>query len=155
LLLRGFTPRFSFGVFATVQVLIDIETVANLMSDSLRLHTAAHTFIGSLVPATIAIIIHRPVFRIGKRFLSPLPTLGRWAADEVSFSRIPITLSALVGAWSHVVLDGVMHADAQPFAPFSAGNPLLLLVSSSTENLICLACGFAGLLLLGIRIAKK
>jgi hypothetical protein len=155
LLLRGFTSRFSFGVFATVQVLIDVETVANFIGNAPRLHTASHSFVGSLIPATIAIVIHRPAFRLAARLLAPLPSLGRWAFGEVAFARGPLMGSALIGAWSHVVFDSVMHADARPFMPFSAANPFLQIISSSSENWICLVCGVVGMTLLAFRTARK
>jgi membrane-bound metal-dependent hydrolase YbcI (DUF457 family) len=36
-----------------------------------------------------------------------------------------VTLGAIAGTYSHVVLDSLLHADMRPFAPFSAANPLL------------------------------
>ena len=38
-------------------------------------------------------------------------------------------VSALIGSFSHVLLDSVMHADVEPFAPLFPDNPFLGLLS--------------------------
>jgi membrane-bound metal-dependent hydrolase YbcI (DUF457 family) len=49
--------------------------------------------------------------------------------------------------FSHIVLDGIMHADMHPLAPWSAANPLLHLVSLSALHWACIISGIAGVLL--------
>lgn len=41
------------------------------------------------------------------------------------------TLSALTGSFSHILLDGLMHADMYPFYPFSQTQFLLNLIPYS------------------------
>ena len=36
---------------------------------------------------------------------------------------------ALIGAWSHLLLDSFMHEDIKPFSPFTDANPLLGVIS--------------------------
>ena len=50
----------------------------------------------------------------------------------------------MLGAYSHVALDGVMHSDMRPFAPFSDVRPWLSAVSIEQLHLFCVACGIAG-----------
>lgn len=45
---------------------------------------------------------------------------------------------------SHVLLDGVMHADLQPFAPFSASNAFLGFISVEALHDFCLYSGLVG-----------
>ena len=53
-------------------------------------------------------------------------------------------LSALIGTYSHVFIDSIMHGDLQPWFPFNTSNALLGLVSVSALHKICLYCGIAG-----------
>ena len=53
-------------------------------------------------------------------------------------------LSAFIGCFSHVLLDGIMHSDLEPFFPFSLYNPMLSAVSVSTLHKICLYSGLFG-----------
>lgn len=47
-----------------------------------------------------------------------------------------IGAASLIGVYSHLILDAMMHADMQPLYPFSV-NPLLGLVSTSDIYLVC------------------
>jgi membrane-bound metal-dependent hydrolase YbcI (DUF457 family) len=70
------------------------------------------------------------------RFTSKEP-LG-WSAAAIG---------AFVGTYSHVALDSIMHADIQPFAPFSSANAELGLMSVPMLHLACVVAGIAGLIL--------
>ena len=51
---------------------------------------------------------------------------------------------AFIGTYSHVFLDGIMHADLQPYAPFSTANNMLGFVSIDALHLFCAGVGAAG-----------
>lgn len=56
-----------------------------------------------------------------------------------------------------MLLDSLVHADIQPFAPLSAANPLFGLVSWEAMEWFCLACGALGgglYLLVASRLAR-
>ena len=60
-----------------------------------------------------------------------------------------LAAGALLGAWSHVGLDAVMHFDVAPLAPWRPGNPLLDRLDVMDLHALCLAAtvlGLAGLL---------
>jgi len=59
---------------------------------------------------------------------------------------------ALIGTFSHVFLDSMMHSDMNPLAPFNATNGLLHLMPVGRLYLLCAALGAAGILFL---IAKR
>ncbi len=53
-------------------------------------------------------------------------------------------ISALVGTYSHVGLDAVMHRDMRPFWPIIYGNGFLGVISVGTLHLLCVALGLLG-----------
>jgi membrane-bound metal-dependent hydrolase YbcI (DUF457 family) len=55
-----------------------------------------------------------------------------------------VVLGSLVGAWSHVLFDSVMHADITPLAPFSNANGLYRIVPLGALHLFCVGAGIVG-----------
>jgi len=53
-------------------------------------------------------------------------------------------LSSFIGAYSHVVIDSIMHADLEPFAPLSTTNNLLGIISASLLHKVCIYSGMFG-----------
>ena len=49
-----------------------------------------------------------------------------------------------MGAYSHVLLDSIMHGDVRPFAPFSEDNGVLGMISLVQLHLLCLGLGMVG-----------
>jgi membrane-bound metal-dependent hydrolase YbcI (DUF457 family) len=135
------SKRFSLLLFIALQVVIDCESLYNLVRQRYPVHRFLHTFLGAALLAVGASILFAPaVSRV----------LPKYA---VSKSRLLLWLlaNALFATWSHVVLDGIMHADAQPFWPISDRNPLLSLVGLSTLHIGLIALGMLGLLGRSIR----
>lgn len=56
-------------------------------------------------------------------------------------------ISAVIGTFSHVLLDALMHGDLAPFAPFSLANPWLGLLSVTQLHWFCLIAGLIGITL--------
>jgi hypothetical protein len=106
-LAKSIAPRhFSFTAFAMSNVLIDIEPLIRMLGilDDTILHGPTHTFPGAVVIAALT----WPAIRLWDRTAAALslaglrpPALPTWM----------ILTSALVGTVSHVLLDGLMHAD--------------------------------------------
>jgi membrane-bound metal-dependent hydrolase YbcI (DUF457 family) len=57
----------------------------------------------------------------------------------------------MLGSYSHIVLDSVMHRDMAPLAPFSSANALLGVITLGQLHLVCLALGVLGIAGLGVR----
>lgn len=55
---------------------------------------------------------------------------------------------AFIGAYSHVLLDSIMHSDIQPFAPVSDQNGFLYVVSVGHLHVLCLISEPLGLVAL-------
>ncbi len=133
--------HFSFLVFASTQLLMDLEVAARMALGTPRLHGFSNTYLAALLVGALATLAAKPLWDGGARLLSrlvraPLPPLS-WRAAA---------LSAFVGTISHVFLDSVMHADATPFAPFSDANAALGLVSWELLHRACLWSGALGLI---------
>lgn len=152
---------FSFYVFVVTQVVIDTETLLNILSESNQYHTFFHTILGSLVAAVISIFVCALLYLAIKWFLLKffrrfLEWLTDWQLFPASMPSIACLLvSSVFGALSHVFLDGIMHGDVFPFAPFSKQNPLIDLVSVDILHISCVGSFFLGAVLLrGIKLGN-
>lgn len=144
--LHSAAPRHvSFLSFCAANVLIDIESLYNLLLHRHPVHAFLHTYIG----ATLMVVVTIAVFLVLRWFASKfwLPNPFDWRALLVP----PVALGAALGAYSHVVLDSVMHADIQPFAPFSSANPLLGLVPLDTLHIVLVVFAMIGFVVVGLR----
>lgn len=131
--------RVSFLAFAAANVLIDIESLYNMVTAQPRIHTFLHTYVGSTLAAALIVLLFLPCRRLAQR-LPPWPVLG-WRNLSVK----AVLFGSLVGAWSHVVFDSVMHSDMTPLAPFSNANGLYRIVSLSALHAFCIAAGMVGI----------
>jgi hypothetical protein len=142
--------RFSFSVFALSQVLIDLEPGARMLLDAEPLHPHLHTYAGATAVALASAVLGKPVcewaLRTWNRQLSA--SQARWLGVETSIRRVALWTGALLGAYSHVLIDSIMHADIRPLRPFAQGNRLLGYVSIEELHLWCIALGIAGIAVL-------
>jgi hypothetical protein len=151
LLIKSAIPRrFSFYIFIVSQIFIDIETAWNILRGNERLHVALHTYIGSLVVVLFCLILRRPLFWNRAQLLA----LFKIRFHEID--RVTVILSSLIGVWSHVLLDSIMHADMTPLAPLSKANEVLGIISLVHLHLGCYLAGILGfLILLGRRTHSR
>jgi membrane-bound metal-dependent hydrolase YbcI (DUF457 family) len=127
----------SFLAFAATNVLIDVESLYNMVTAQPRIHTFFHTYIGSTAAAALTLLAFLPGRWLALK-LPAWPLLG-WRRLKVS----AVVLGSLVGAWSHVLIDSFMHGDITPLAPYSNANPLYQLVSLRVLHLGCIVAGAA------------
>jgi hypothetical protein len=134
--IKSLMPRwFSFRAFLLSQLIMDFETAWNIFWGNDRLHTLFHSYLGSsiVIILTIAVIIaYNFVFLNGLGFR--LPAYSFWRPFEFKSAIIAV----VIGAWSHVFLDSIMHMDMMPLKPFSDLNPSLNFVSVFTLHIACL-----------------
>lgn len=103
------------------------------------IHGPVHTLVGATaLGLTIAVVWYslRPHF-------TPVLAVFHLAQDR---SWRAIAGAALVGAWSHVVLDGVLYADMNPLAPVTTLNPFFWPLDTATP----LAYVYGGCVVLGV-----
>ena len=144
---KAVMPRhFSFTVFCFAQIVTDFETAYYLLRGEYPLHRWLHTYLGATVVAACCVLVGRPVCQAALRAWS------RW--QNAPFKRyFPVTdrisvasavISAFIGTYSHVFLDSIMHADVEPFRPFSTQNPLYRIISLFTLHALCIVLGLFG-----------
>ena len=75
----------------------------------------------------------------------------RWLNTDVKINIFPSLIGAFTGAYTHLILDSVMHADIVPLAPFTNLNNLLGIISIESLQYICLGSFVIGLVIYLVR----
>ena len=137
LLVKGLLQgSFSLMVFGWAQIVMDIQPLIVLLTGEGHLHGFSHTYVGATL------------IGIGSAFTGKYA--AEWGLRLIGQARyLPIswpvaTISAFIGSFSHVLLDSVMHADVEPFAPFMLNNPFLGFLTSEAVHKFCLYSGLLG-----------
>lgn len=144
---KAVAPRtFSFSLFTFTQVVIDLETLYNVLQKNDVLHRTLHTYAGATGVALLAIFVGRPLcaglLRLWNRLIGSRGR-GLWSVEpDISLKAAVIT--AFIGTYSHIVFDSMMHLDMRPWAPFSDANALLEIIPVVALHWICLGAGIAG-----------
>jgi len=141
--------NFSLLTFGISQIAIDIEPLIGMLRGADRLHTFSHTYLGALIIALVVIllapIICPPLLR---RWNKELHTHQlNWLISSESLRPISVITGAMLGTFSHIALDSLMHIDMTPLAPWSEINPLLNLISHSQLEMWCIGAGIGGVVL--------
>jgi membrane-bound metal-dependent hydrolase YbcI (DUF457 family) len=134
-----FQGSFSLIIFGWTQVIMDIQPLIVLISGQGHLHGFTHTFIGSTIIAIISALSGKYFFDFFTNILDYQKRLKiNW---KIAF------ISSFIGTYSHVILDGVMHSDVEPFYPFNDTNPFLGYINLNQLHIFCLYTGLIGSLL--------
>jgi membrane-bound metal-dependent hydrolase YbcI (DUF457 family) len=142
--LHALAPQHvSFLAFCAANVVIDVESLYNLVHGHAQVHAFLHTYVG----ATLVWLGLSALFWLALR----MPALAR----RLQLTLRQVAIGALLGAYSHVLLDSVMHADIQPLQPLTAANALHRVMSLSALHWGCVAAGVAALLVIGLRRVFK
>lgn len=126
----AFRKWIDIPVFLLANVVIDLEPLAVILFDlNYPLHGYFHTF---LCGTAVALFWGLTAYS-GKSILRRLMKLFH-ISYETNFRKI--LLSAVLGAWFHILLDAPLYTDIQPFWPFKT-NPVYGLIRHQTIYLIC------------------
>lgn len=148
------TRNFSLLLFGFTQVLIDIEPLIRIIRRDEVVHGFTHTYIGATLIAFISWLIGKPLFEFALTLINRVSPVGNGASPFIN--RRAAILGVTLGAYSHIVLDSIMHADMCPLAPFTAANALLRIVSVRDLHLFCIVSGAIGLFMWGfIAVAHR
>jgi hypothetical protein len=132
-LLQG---SFSLMVFGWAQIIMDIQPLIVLLTGEGHLHGFSHTYIGATLIGIGSGLSGKYAAEFGLR------SIGQARYLPISW---PVAIiSAFIGSFSHVLLDSVMHADVEPFSPFTLNNPFLGFLSVEALHKLCLYSGFLG-----------
>ena len=145
-LLHASAPRkVSFLAFAAANVLVDVEPGYFMLTGQDPLHRFFHTYLGVTLVALATWVLIAAALRAARAVRLPNPF--EWQGLRLG----PVAVGAVLGAYSHILLDSVMHADIRPLAPFSPANPLYLAMSIDSLHRVCLLAGAAAAVLLAVR----
>ena len=150
--------HISFTIFVFTQILIDLEAFYFFIQDDGHMHRHLHTFLGAAIVAAVGAVIGRPICQwLLKKWNNHLsPKQKQWLYVEPKISIKSAISGAALGAFSHIVLDGIMHGDMQPFLPFSYKNGLYHILTLDQLDLLCVLSGVLGLLILaGLNLLRK
>ncbi len=147
LAVKAVAPRyFSVLVFGITQVAIDAEAAFYLLTDDPPYHRILHTYLGATVVALLAVVIGRPllerVLSLWNRLLRADRESLLWIEPRVSL--VAAASGALIGGYSHVLLDSFLYSDMHPIAPLSDTNAALNMLSTLEVYALCLALGLLG-----------
>lgn len=138
--------HFSFLVFGGAQVLMDIEPLVRMLRGDVFLHGYTHTIAGALSIGLVAALIGKPISACALAMLRIPHDPLTWTAAFAG---------AMVGTFSHVALDAVMHADMHPWWPLARGNALLGIIRVEHLHVVCAVLGALGLLVVAGRALSR
>ena len=153
--IKATIPRhFSWSIFTLTNIFIDLEPITYFIFTGIPSHKFFHSIFGATLLGLICALFFRKICRnyIIKWNKNLHPIDRNWL--EVKTPEIYIhegLISGLIGAWSHITLDAMMHVDIKPLWPFLDQNPALGIVSATSILYCCLISLLIGVLLLLIR----
>jgi membrane-bound metal-dependent hydrolase YbcI (DUF457 family) len=149
--IKAIVPRhFSWSIFALTNIFIDLEPITYFIFTGIPSHKFFHSILGATLLGLLCAIYFRKLCAnyILKWNKNLHPIDRKWL--EVKDSKISIfegVTGGIIGAWSHLILDSIMHEDIKPLWPFITGNSLLGSLSPDIILYLCL-----GLFILGVVI---
>ena len=155
--LKAIAPhRFSWSVFALTNVVIDLEPITYYLITLYPSHNFFHTIIGATLIAILCATYGR---RLCERAIKALhgelqDKEVKWIG-EATISNAAARSGALIGAWSHLLLDSLMHEDIKPLSPFTDENPLFGAISVGNLNALCVVSGLLGVAMLALLKRRK
>jgi membrane-bound metal-dependent hydrolase YbcI (DUF457 family) len=117
-----------------------------LLRGEYPIHRWFHTYVGATVLAAVCILFGRPICQLFLRLWLAWPN-APWQRFAPAGWRIRPTsalTAALIGTYSHVLMDSLVHRDMKPFMPWSPQNPLLQPAFSSLLHAACVVLGILG-----------
>lgn len=130
---------FSLMVFGWSQIVMDLQPLWVMLNGHGHLHGFSHTFIGGSLLAVVSALSGKYLSEFGLIILG----LSK-KSSPIKISWLIAFISAFIGCFSHVVFDGIMHNDVQPFYPFNLLNPFLGYLSVGNLHKFCLYSGLVG-----------
>lgn len=156
---KAIAPKhFSWSIFVITNVIIDLEPITLFLVTMNPQHLFFHTIIGATLVACLCATFGKKwcelAIEIWNDEIQGKPE-ARWFSGEKKISKTAAWSAALIGAWSHLLLDSFMHDDIKPLSPFTNANPLLGELSISNLHFICVGLGAFGLIFIMLRKLKK
>jgi len=144
---KAIAPKhFSWSIFTLTNILIDCEPLYYHFTEGMLSHKFFHSIIGASIVAIVGATLGKPLCEYGLKLWnnSLAPEDKRWLGSGVKISYLSAWTGAVIGAYSHLILDSIMHLDIKPLAPFTDENQLLGLLGMMELHVLCLILLGAG-----------
>jgi len=152
-----FSKYFSWSVFTLTNIIIDTEVLYYLFTTGEFSHKFFHTIFGATLIAILCATLGKPICELGLRIWNnnlqneqSMESL-RWLNTGIKINIVSSMNGAFIGAYTHLLLDSVMHTDIVPLAPFTNINNLLGIISIGNLQYICLGSFAIGLIIYLVR----
>ena len=145
--------KFSWSVFALTNIAIDLEPITLFLITLNPQHLFFHTIIGATLIAILAATFGKKLCEIALDIWNQEAnsnTHDSWYIEDLKISNIAAWSGALIGAYTHLLLDSFMHDDIKPLSPFTDKNVLLGTLNLEHLHTFCVASGVLGLFLFWI-----
>ena len=154
-----FNKHFSWSIFALTNIIIDVEVIYYILTIGEASHKFFHTLIGSTIVALSCAIIGIPIcerlLKFWNKNLQNVKSLEKlkWLSTETDISVVSSFTGAFVGAYSHIILDSLMHFDVKPFEPFFS-KTFVGIISSDLLHILLVGLFFFGLIVFFVKKFK-
>ena len=146
LLIKTLLPaRFSLSMFSLANVAMDVEPLYHMMHGDRELHGFSHTLFGAFFIGTATVLVGGIALRRVRRWVE---RRSDHAGNPFHMTSSQAWTGALLGTFSHLLLDALMHGDMHPLSPFTDANPLLDISYTQNVYLGCVIAGMIGMLLM-------
>ena len=138
---KAIAPKhFSWSIFTLTNIMIDCEPLYYHFTEGMLSHKFFHSIIGVSIVAILSATLGKPLSEYGLKIWnnSLAPEDKRWLGSGIKISHLSAWAGAIIGAYSHLVLDSIMHMDIKPLSPFSDENILLDTVNLINLHALCL-----------------
>ncbi|MBL4894745.1 MAG: metal-dependent hydrolase [Emcibacter sp.] len=132
--------------------MMDIQPLIVMITGKGQLHGFTHSFIGASLIAVFSGLTGKYLSEVGLKILD----ISRNNSVEIIWG--VAFLSAFIGSYSHVILDGIMHSDVEPFYPFTTLNIFQGIISLEALHKLCLNSGLFGAMVyytVRLRVKRK
>ena len=149
--------QFSWSIFTLTNILIDCEPLYYHFTEGMLSHKFFHSIIGASIVAIVCATLGKPLCEYGLKLWnnSLAPEDKRWLGSGIKISHLSAWTGAVIGAYSHLILDSIMHLDIKPLAPFTDENPLLGILGVMELHVLCLILLGAGGIIYILKKYKK
>ncbi|MBP2030214.1 hypothetical protein J2755_001148 [Methanohalophilus levihalophilus] len=131
-----FEKRVNMAAIMLGSIIVDARASYCFFTGCQPIHGPLHTYLGATFLAFLVVI---GIY--GERYsLEKVTSRLRMKQD---YSLYSIIFGALIGTWSHVLLDSFLYTDIVPFWPMAL-NPFYGLLISSAVYSLCIACFIFG-----------
>ena len=138
-------PFIDFTTLIVASVILDLEPLAVILLDlPMPLHAFFHTYLGATI---VSFVLSACIYPFRKYLNQIVSFFG--LRQESSFRHI--LPAALIGTYSHVLLDSFLYVEMNPFFPI-LGNPFLGLLTSGFVYTLCIVLGAVGFFVYIIRV---